>query len=170
MPQETGMAHRQLHPGMEVELDHPNIPRTAVWRVWRPVPEAIIESNKLHSHFDFEHTDVWTVLPMFFYQTSLIFFNLFPCNNGLFFSISFFFHQFLHVAFTLEDGQNNHIYSQSTHGRRRWHYDVVAKWEGWFWRSDRIVPEDRSNTSKAKVWPKAGRSSTWDWRRTWLDA
>ena len=91
MPQETGMAHRQLHPGMEVELDHPNIRRTAVWRVWRPVPEAIIESNILHGRFDFEHTDVWTVLPMFCYQTSLVFFNIFPCNNGLFFSISFSF-------------------------------------------------------------------------------
>ena len=62
MPQETGMAHRQLHPGMEVELDHPNIPRTAVWRVWRPVPEAIIESNILHGRFDFEPTDVWSLV------------------------------------------------------------------------------------------------------------
>ena len=62
MPQETGMAHRQLHPGMEVELDHPNIWRTAVWRVWRPVPEAIIESNILHGRFDFEPTDVWSLV------------------------------------------------------------------------------------------------------------
>ena len=62
MPQETGMAHRQLHPGMEVELDHPNIRRTAVWRVWRPVPEAIIESNILHGRFDFEPTDVWSLV------------------------------------------------------------------------------------------------------------